>query len=121
MLARRTNGRDRITNGRLLDGSVDLRSAAGRRFKHLVTSYTAECGRELTELELSQIRQAAAVQLRVEALQANIVRGDHVDSDEIIRLSSEHRRLISSLQDRAAQNKPARPVTLAQILADDDA
>jgi hypothetical protein len=64
---------DRVTNGRLLPGNVDLRSAAGRHFKHLVSSYAAECGRELTELELSQVRQAAAVQLRIEALQADIV------------------------------------------------
>ena len=68
-------------------------------------------------MELSHIRQAAAVQLKVERLQASIVRGDDVDSDEVIRLSSEHRRLLSGLKDRAAQNKPAGPTNLHELLA----
>jgi hypothetical protein len=82
----------------------------------LVEAYSAECGKDLSELELSQVRQAASLQLEVESLQARIVRGDAVDADAAIRLSSEHRRLLSGLQGRAAQNKPAAP-NLAEYLA----
>jgi hypothetical protein len=39
---------DKVSNGtRLMDG-VDMRSAAGRRFRHLVDSYSAELGTELS-------------------------------------------------------------------------
>ncbi|WP_271554340.1 hypothetical protein [Bradyrhizobium sp. CCBAU 45394] len=50
-----------------------------------------------SELERGLIRQAAALALRAEQLQATIVRGDSVDDDHLIRLSGEAR------QDHAAQ------------------
>jgi hypothetical protein len=118
MLARRTNGRDRVTNGRLLPGSVDLRSSSGRRFAHLVRSYTAELGGEPSESQQSLVRQAASIQIRIEQLQADIVGGHrNVDSDEIIRLSSEHRRLVTGLQRHAEQNKPAGPSLQDYLMA----
>jgi hypothetical protein len=56
------------------------------------------------------------MQLRIEQLQAAIVEGRDVDADQIIRLSSEHRRLLTSLRGKAAENKPAGP-DLASYLA----
>ena len=53
------------------------------------------------------IQQIAAMQLRIEQLQTAIVEGRDVDADQIIRLSSEHRRLLTSLRGKVAKNKPA--------------
>jgi hypothetical protein len=100
-------GRDKVSNGsRLLPKSVDLRTVAGRRYRYLVSAYSNEIGGELTEAERATVRQAASLQLRLEQLQARIVRGDDVSADEAIRLSSEHRRLLSLLRGKAEANKP---------------
>jgi hypothetical protein len=56
--------------------TIDMGSAAGRRFRHLVDSYSAELGTELSEAELSLVRQACALQLEAERMQAAIVRCD---------------------------------------------
>jgi hypothetical protein len=97
-MSARTNGRDRVSNGRLSAGDVDLRSAPARRFRYLINAYSAELGDELTELDRATVRQAATVQLAIENLQAEMLRGGPVDPDAIIRLSSEHRRLMSQIQ-----------------------
>jgi hypothetical protein len=107
---------DKVSNGRLLPTTVDLRSVAGRRFRHLVAAYESEIGGELTEAERATVRQAAALQLRIEQLQARIVRGEDVSADEAIRLSSEHRRLLGLLRTKAAASKPAAPAALDQYL-----
>jgi hypothetical protein len=103
----RTNGRDRVSNGRLSSGDVDLRSAPARRFRYLVSAYSSELGDGLTELERATVRQAATVQIEIERLQAAMLKGDSIDPDMIIRLSSEHRRLLGALVDRAGRNKEA--------------
>ncbi|OKO69395.1 hypothetical protein AC629_41260 [Bradyrhizobium sp. NAS80.1] len=96
-LKRASTARDKISNGRILPKSVDLRSTAGRRFKHLVRTYEAELGGEPTELQRGLVRQVATIQIQIERTQADIVGGSRVvDSDEVIRLSSEHRRLLNS-------------------------
>jgi hypothetical protein len=105
----RTNGRDRITNGRLLPGHIDLRSAAARRFRHLISSYVAELGLKPSESQMSLIRQISTLQLQIENLQGAVVGGQTVLSDELIRLSSEHRRLVGALQAGADQNRPTGP------------
>jgi hypothetical protein len=101
-------GRDKVSNGtRLLAGRVDLRSTAARRYRHLVATYTAEIGGNPTELERGLIKQAAALTLKSEGLQAAIVAGqDDADPDAIIRLSSEIRRILTALTGKAAQSKP---------------
>jgi hypothetical protein len=63
---------DKVTNGRLLPKTVDLRSAASRRFKHLVASYSIELGDELSEAEKSLIRQAVTLQLAAETMQEQV-------------------------------------------------
>ena len=120
MLARRSNGKDVITNGRLLSSNVDMRSSSGRRFSHLVRSYTAELGGEPSESQRSLVRQAATVQIRIEQLQADVIGGLRVvDSDEIIRLSSEHRRLVTGLQGHAEQNRPGAGPSVEDLFAVD--
>jgi hypothetical protein len=112
-------GRDKISNGsRLLPKSVDLRTTSGRRYRYLVSAYSNEIGGELTEAERATVRAAAGIQIRIEQLQARIVRGDDVSADEVIRLSSEHRRLLSLLRGKADTNKPAASAAIDQYLKD---
>jgi hypothetical protein len=113
---------DKVSNGtRLMDG-VDMRSAAGRRFRHLVDSYSAELGTELSEAELSLIRQAVGLQLLAERLQGQIVRGDVVDSDQLIRISSTSKRLLSIIASKTGQRQAASGPSLEDIFSvpDDD-
>jgi hypothetical protein len=103
----RSRTSDKISNGtKMLDG-VDMRSAAGRRFRHLVDAYSAELGADLSEAELSLIRQAVGLQLLAERLQGQIVNGDAVDSDALIRLSSTSKRLLSIIASRTGQRQAA--------------
>ena len=44
--------------------------------------------------ERATVRQVASLQVHVETLQARIVAGQDVDGDMLIRLTSEHRRLL---------------------------
>jgi hypothetical protein len=107
-------GRDKVSNGtRPFAGRVDLRSAAARRYRHLITTFTADIRGNPTELERGLIKQAAALTLKSEGVQAAIVAGqDDADPDAIIRLSSEIRRILTTLRGKAAQNKPAAPTIL---------
>jgi hypothetical protein len=90
-----------------LPKSVDLRSAGGRRFRHLLASYSAELGGELTEADQALLRQAVTLQLEAERQQAAIVRGETVDGDMLIRISSEARRALAALKTKAEKRKPA--------------
>lgn len=98
--------RSAVTNGsRLLDG-IDGRSPAARRFRDLVQAFETEIGGDQpSELQRGLVRQAAALALRAEQLQAAIVRGEMVDDDHFIRLSGEARRLIDTLKSKAAAPK----------------
>jgi len=111
----RTNLRDKLSNGTRLMPGVDLRTAAGRRYRYLVESYSDEMGAALTEPEKALVRQIASLQVHVEQLQGSIVGGREVDADQVIRLSSEHRRLLSQLRGKVAKKKPSSS-KLAQIL-----
>ena len=113
----RTNLRDKLSNGTRLMPGVDLRTAAGRRYRYLIESYSDELGAALTEPEKALVRQIASLQVHIEQLQGAIVGGRDVDADQVIRLSSEHRRLLSQLRARAAKAKPSGP-TLSQYLRD---
>jgi protein-tyrosine-phosphatase len=95
---------------------VDGRTVAARRFRELVDAFSAELGANLTETERGMVRQAAALQLRIEQMQGAIVESPDIDADLIIRLSSEHRRLLTKLRGKAAKNKPA-VATIADYVA----
>jgi hypothetical protein len=99
---------DKVSNGRLLSKSVDLRTAAGRRFRHLVQSHIAEFGGvdNLTEADLGLIKQSVALQLQAEQMQEAIVRGEKVDADALIRISGISRRLLETISVKAEQSKP---------------
>jgi hypothetical protein len=100
--------RSRLTNQRWALHGVDNRSTAARRFRDLCIGFAREAGADLTETETTLIRQAAATSLQSEALQAQLARGEPVDTDMIIRLSSEARRILAPITARAARRTGAQ-------------
>jgi hypothetical protein len=109
--------RDKVSNGRIASCDVDLRSTAGRRFSFLVQSYSAELGDVLTEPELALVKQVASLQLKIEQMQGLIIEGADVDADAVIRLSSEHRRLLATLKGKSDKAKPGPDDALQRYLA----
>ena len=102
--------RPRQTEAGIALPRTDHRTVAAMRYRALLNSYTAELGGRLTEPEKALVQQIAAMQLRIEQMQAQIVEGLEVDADQIIRLSSEHRRLLASLRGKAAKRTESHPV-----------
>jgi hypothetical protein len=93
-----------------LPAGIDGRTSTARRFRDLVTELSIELGkgRQLTAGNRNSIRQVAAIQLRLEQLQARVVAGgDGVDNDALIRLSSESRRAFAALRRRVAKDNPS--------------
>jgi hypothetical protein len=99
-----------VTNGSVLLEGIDGRSAKARRYRDLVGELVSEHGGALSTPERALIRQAAALMLRAEELQAAIVRGEPVDEDKLIRLSSEARRVLSRLK------RPPQPAPFDGVL-----
>jgi|SRR5215203_5832247 len=99
---------------RLLQG-VDGRTAGAVRFKRLINSFSTDFGgmAALTEAEVGLVRQAASLTMRAEQLQAAIARGEHVDPDELIRLTNTVRRALAVISKR----ERGKPATLGDYLA----
>jgi hypothetical protein len=99
--------RSAVSNGTRLLAGVDGRLSTARRFRDLIAELTAEAGdaEGLSAAERSAIRQAATIMLRAEQLQSAIVKGEAVDSDTLIRLSSEARRVLAGLRRRVRTPK----------------
>jgi hypothetical protein len=118
----RPHRRERRTSTGILLPRIDQRTIGAMRYRSLLDSYGAELGGHLSEPEKALVQQIAAMQLRIEQLQARIVEGHDVDADQIIRLSSEHRRLLTTLRTKAGRNKPnAAPDHLDEYLRKGDA
>ena len=88
---------------------LDARTAQARKFKAYVRGYVAEIGGELSDADRDRIANAALIAMQIERLQQAIVMGGDVNVDAIVRLNSEHRRLLTGLRARAAKAKPAGP------------
>ncbi|WP_141340909.1 hypothetical protein [Bradyrhizobium sp. USDA 3458] len=90
---------------------VDNRLPQARRFRDLCKQFAQDAGgtEHLSEAERAQVRQAAMLTLRAEALQNAQVLGELVDGDEAIRLSSEIRRILAPIIAKGADRKPATP------------
>jgi hypothetical protein len=106
----------RLTQAGIPLPRIDQRTVSAMRYRSLLDCYAGELGGNLSEADKALIQQIAAMQLRIEQLQAAIVEGRDVGADQIIRLSSEHRRLLTSLRGKADKRKPAGP-TLADYVA----
>jgi hypothetical protein len=106
-IPRKPTARSAVSNGTRLLAGIDGRFAQARRFRDLIIELTAELDGAISTAQLGAIRQAAAINLRLEQLQAAIVRGEAVDTDTLIRLSSEARRILASLRNTKRQRGPA--------------
>jgi hypothetical protein len=107
----------RTRTGRVPLPRSDGRTVTSRRFRDLVEAYSAEIGGELSEADRSLVMQAAAIQIRCEELQLELVEGRDIDPDMLIRLSSEHRRLMAGLGARADKSKPAAGPSIDELFA----
>jgi hypothetical protein len=110
-----TTNRSAVTNGSKLLVGIDGRSPTARRFRDLVAAFEAEIGGNLTEVERGLVKQAAALTIRAEQLQADIVNGKPVDSDALIRISSTAKRILGAIGEKAARRKQSEP-TLEEYL-----
>lgn len=110
--------RSAVTNGSKALAGVDGRSATARRYRDLIADFANELGgtNQLTTAEQGLLRQAATLTLRAEQLAAAVVRGEAVDGDELIRLSGEARRILTSLRKRAGAS-PTTHIPLRDQLA----
>jgi hypothetical protein len=124
MLTRPTNldrplrTRAAVSNGtRVHPKGVAGRSAEARRFKHLVSRFAASLGGEgaLTEAEWALIRNAASLTVQSERLQAALVAGREVNSQEMTRLANASVRVFAALRIKR-ERKEGAP-TLPQYLA----
>jgi hypothetical protein len=111
-----TTNRSAVTNGSKLLVGIDGRSPTARRFRDLVQAYKAEVGGDLSEPEMAMVKTAASLSLTAELMQADIVNGKPSNTDDLIRLSSEVRRLLDAIAEKAGKRKPAMP-KLAEYLA----
>jgi hypothetical protein len=108
--------RSRVSNrSRILPG-VDGRSATARRFRDICRSYELEAGGDVSEVERDLIRQAAGLVVRGEQMQAALIRGEPVNNDELVRISSTAKRLLETIRAKADKRKPARP-TFSEYIA----
>jgi hypothetical protein len=112
-----TQWRSAITNGSSL--GIDKRSTIGRRYRDLIAEFSRQiAGNDgsLNEAELILVRQAAAISIRVEALQIDIVNGIAVRDEDIVRLSNSLTRILWQLNHTHQQKSglgrpPGRPLS----------
>jgi hypothetical protein len=95
----------------------DGRTIAARRFCELVESFEKELGGGLSEVEQSLVRQAANLVQVSERLQADVIAGVQVDTDAMVRISSEARRILGMLRAKATKNRAAGQDPLAAHIA----
>jgi hypothetical protein len=114
-----TTNRSAVTNGSKLLVGIDGRSPTARRFRDLVHAYKAEIGGDLSQTEMAMIKTAASLAIQAELMQADIVNGKMVDSDDLVRLSSEARRLVDAIAEKAGKRKPAAVQTIDDLFAVD--
>ena len=112
--------RSAVTGRWILDG-VDMRSPQGRRFRDLCCAFEKQIGRDLSATERTLVRQAAAMTLRAEAMQGALVRGDGVTIDDLIRLTSEIRRILAPIIAMAGRRTAGKPSALDEYLSREEA
>jgi hypothetical protein len=97
---------------------ADGRTVSARRYRQLLRDFTAEIGGPLSAIDEALLGQAAALVVRSEQIQAQIVAGLAADTDEAVRLASESRRILGRLKSNAAKAKPsAGPTNLDELLS----
>ena len=101
----------RTRSGLELPQGVDFRTRIGRRFRDLYEAYAAELGAPLSEPEKAIVRQAVALQMQAEAMQQQILQGERVDADQLIRISSTSKRLLQIIAAKTGKRDPAPAIS----------
>jgi hypothetical protein len=96
---------------------TDGHTLSARRYRKLIDDFSDELGGQLSAADAALIRQAAALTLRAEQTQADILNGVPVDADDLVRISSEARRILGLLRSKAAKSKPPAGPTLDELFA----
>jgi hypothetical protein len=96
------------------EGAIDGRSAGARRYHDLVQQFShsisGEDGVPLNPAEAVLVKQAAALCVRAEAVQADIVSGVALNDEDVVRLNNATLRILSRLERRVKnKNKGSRP------------
>jgi hypothetical protein len=103
-------GRSAVTNGKRTLIGVKGSSKFGRRYRDLVDEFSAEVGGVLSQTDLAMVKQAAALAIQGEVMQAAIINGEPINADDLIRLSSEVRRILDAIAEKAGERKSAAAV-----------
>jgi len=93
----------------------DGRTSSARRLKALVAAYSEGLG-ELGPVDRALVSTAAALTFKMELLEADLVAGKPVKTDDLIRLASTSRRALAAVSAKAVDSKPAA-MTLADYMA----
>jgi hypothetical protein len=109
--------RSKITSGKRLLQGVDGRLPAGRRFADLCRAYETQCGGNLTVVGKMLCKQAASLSIRCEQLQADVVIGKPVAIDDLVRATSEIRRILAAVTNKPGRNQAAMPSLADYVLA----
>ena len=127
-MERDTNGarppalRSRATNDHALLADVDGRSGPARRYRDVIESLISDLGGAdlVSVAELLLVRRAAGLTVRLEQLEAQIILGEPIDSEQLSReinvlvrvlnaIGLKRRpRLVRSLAEHMAAKKAAR-------------
>jgi hypothetical protein len=110
-------GRSRVTNGSRTLIGVKGSSKYGRRYRDLIDAYSLELGGDLSQFEMAMVKQAAALAIQSEVMQAAIINGEPVSSDDLIRISSEVRRILDAIAAQAVTRKPSTAPSLSDHAA----
>jgi hypothetical protein len=110
-------GRSSVTNGKRVLIGVKGSSKYGRRYRDLIACYSEELGGDLTQSERAMVKAAASLSIRSEMLQADLVNGTAVNPDDIIRISSEVRRILDAIGEKAGKRKPAAVPSIHDYVA----
>jgi hypothetical protein len=118
--ARPIKVRSAVTNDPLFLRGVDGRSKVARRYRDLAIALADDLGGQgkLSEPSKILVRQAAALTVKVEGLQSQIVAGEDVDIEQLTRLSN----ALSRMLHRLGLKKASRPrMSVQQYLEERDA
>lgn len=99
--------RSRVSNGSDLLPGIDGRSAVARRYRDILAALASDQGgaEELSEARGQLCRRFAALAVQAEALEAQLVRGEAVDLNDHVLITSTLVRLGSRIGlDRRAKN-----------------
>ena len=109
---RPANIRSRVSNGSKMLAGVDGRTAAARRYRDLVADLAADLGglETLRQSDRALVRQAAAMTMRSEGMQAALLNGEAVDDEEQTRLENALTRTMAAIsrKRRGRQHTPLR-------------